>query len=129
VQVLQQILRNLFRKRFDDKNASVPGVQAFVNSLPGLSGNYTVRAGGWGTDDYIEIVDSKGNVVVKSPDFSSKMPPDSWWQSIYDLSSNQTSMEDKGLITQGKRQTIKATQRTSKKQAAINQKKKKLNGQ
>jgi hypothetical protein len=114
--------------KIDDKNASVPGVQAFVNSLPGLSGNYTVSAGGWGTDDYIEIKDKDGNVVITSPDFSSKQPPDSWWQSIYDLSTNLTSLDDKALITQGKR-TVSSGKRTSKKQAAIKQKQKKLNGQ
>ena len=102
--------------KIDDKNASVPGVQAFVNSLPGLSGNYTVSAGGWGTDDYIEIKDKDGNVVITSPDFSSKQPPDSWWQSIYDLSTNLTSLDDKALITQGKR-TVSSGKRTSKKQA------------
>ncbi len=51
--------------KIDDKNASVPGVQAFVNSLPGLSGNYTVSAGGWGTDDYIEIKDKDGKAIIK----------------------------------------------------------------
>ena len=102
--------------KIDDKNASVPGVQAFVNSLPGLSGKYTVSAGGWGTDDYIEIKDKDNNVVITSPDFSSEQPPDSWWQSIYDLSTNLTSLDDKALITQGKR-TVSSGKRTSKKQA------------
>lgn len=110
--------------KLDDKNGSVPGVQSFVNSLPGLSGKYTVRAGGWGTDDYVEILDSKGNVVSQSPDFSKVQPPDSWWQSLYDLSTNNTPVDEKGVIVQGKRKTVGGGERTSKKQAQ-----KKLNGQ
>tara|TARA_R110000803_G_scaffold76644_1_gene141341 strand:+ start:1187 stop:3199 length:2013 start_codon:yes stop_codon:yes gene_type:complete len=101
--------------KIDNKNGSVAGVQAFVNSLPGLSGKYTVRAGGWGTDDYVEIVDKNDKVVSKSPDFSTKQPPDSWWNSLYDLSKNSTNVEEKGLIVQGKREFYETT-RTSKKQ-------------
>ena len=123
----------------DNENASLPKVQQWMAKIPGISGNFTAVTYS-DNSDFIEIKDKKGN-VVSSIQFDKKPSAktlQNFYDSIYELSMNNTSVEDKALKVQNKRKTIDATPRTSKKQAGMTPeelaaartgKKVKLNGQ
>lgn len=106
----------------DNEDKSLPRVQQWMASLPGISGNFTAVTS---TDnsDFIEIVDKDGKTVT-SIQFDegsvSAKKVEKFVDSIYELSMNNTDTKDKALKVQGKRKTIKAKTRTSKKQASTN---------
>ena len=105
----------------DNVGASIPRVQNWISSIPGLGGKYTVVKKGWPTDDRIQVKDSDDNVVAMSPEFSNEGEDFSgFYNAIYKLAENLTSEEDvamKIMTVQGKTRTVPGTgKRTSKKQ-------------
>ena len=87
--------------------------------IPGISGNFTAVTYN-DMSDFIEIKDSDGNVVssIVFDDKPTASTLQTFYDSIYELSMNNTSVEDKAIKVQGKRKTISTPKRTSKKQKA-----------
>jgi len=108
----------------DDEDASLPKVQQWMAKIPGISGNFTAVTSS-DNADFIEIKDKDGNVVssILFDDKPTAAALQTFYDSIYELSMNNTSVEDKAIKVQGKRGTVKSAPRTSKKQGKI-----KLNG-
>ena len=107
----------------DNEDKSLISVQQWMAKIPGISGNFTAVTY-MDNSDKIEIKDKDDN-VVSSIQFDQKPTASqlqAFYESIYELSMNNTSVDDKALKVQGKRKAIKSTPRTSEKQAAIKEK-------
>ena len=103
----------------DDDKQSLIKVQQWMAKIPGISGNFTAVTYTDGKD-FIEIKDSDDNVVssIQFDDKPTATQLQAFYDSVYELSMNNTSVEDKAIKVQGKRQTISTPKRTSKKQKA-----------
>ena len=101
----------------DDEDKSLISVQQWMAKIPGISGNFTAVTSSDGSD-FIEIKDSDENVVssIQFDDKPTASQLQAFYDSVYELSMNNTSVEDKAIKVQGKRQTISTPKRTSKKQ-------------
>jgi hypothetical protein len=107
----------------DEEDDSLIKVQQWMAKIPGLSGNFVATVSTDGTD-LIEVKDKDDNVVtsIEFDDAPTATTLQNFYDSIYELSMNNTSVDDKAIKVQGKRKAIKSTPRTSKKQAAIKKK-------